>query len=161
MPEPNQGKAPCPRCGVTFWAYEQECPTCRLTRWGPVLVAQQSYDPIAVRTARPEALDAVFVKPPPSPRALPNLDDLAWPPTPVKPPREALSLDDRAVAVLTRWIKAHRFKISKRALAKTLGCHHSSLENCPTFLRLWQTSQAEPSRGFRTNQGGNVDAFDD
>jgi hypothetical protein len=79
----------------------------------------------------------------------------------VTPPADPLTLDDRAVALLTRWIKEGRPKVSRRALAKTLGCHHSSLDDCPTFLRLWETSRDQIKRGFINATTGQIETVDD
>lgn len=43
-------KAPCVACGERFWAFGEACPRCGSGRWGPLLVAQQSYGPSVVRT---------------------------------------------------------------------------------------------------------------
>jgi hypothetical protein len=78
-----------------------------------------------------------------------------------RPPADPLTLDDRAVALLTRWLKEPRPKMSKRALAKDLGCHHSSLETCPTFLRLWETSRGQIKHGYRDGTTGQIETADD
>jgi len=77
------------------------------------------------------------------------------------PPADPLTLDDRAVALLTRWMKEGRPNVSKRSLAKALGCHHSSLADCPTFLDLLELSKSRPGRGYRDATTGNIEATDD
>jgi hypothetical protein len=77
------------------------------------------------------------------------------------PPADPLTLDDRAVALLTRWLKERRPKISKRSLATALGCHHSSLDDCPTFQQLWETSKESPREGYRDAKTGNIETADD
>lgn len=80
----------------------------------------------------------------------------------IETPVEPLNLDDRAVALLTRWYKEDRSKISKRKLAKALNCHPSSLRDCPTFNTLWAASQGvKPPSGYRDSKTGNLEADDD
>jgi hypothetical protein len=70
------------------------------------------------------------------------------------------TLDDKAVALLTRCMKEQRPKMSKRKLAKELGCHHSSLKGCPTFLELWKVFPSEIKRSYRNAETGNIEADD-
>lgn len=72
-----------------------------------------------------------------------------------------LRLDDRAVALLTRWIKEGVPKISQNKIAKALPCHHSSLRHCPTFLALWRSHLQQTRRGFRSAKTGDIEAIDD
>jgi hypothetical protein len=78
-----------------------------------------------------------------------------------RPPADPLTLDDRAVFLLTRWIKDRRPKLSKRALARALECHHSSLADCPTFLSLWEAHRGEGKRGYRDAKTGQIETPDD
>jgi hypothetical protein len=78
----------------------------------------------------------------------------------VAPPPNPLTLDDRAVSLLTRWIKEGRRKISKRALARALGCHHSSLAGCPTFLKVWELNRSEVKSGYRDARTGWIETPD-
>ena len=80
---------------------------------------------------------------------------------PLPPVADSLTLDDRAVALLTRWLREGREKLSKRKLAEALGCHPSSLRDCPTFNRLWESSKASPRRGFQDARNGRLEAVDD
>lgn len=83
-------------------------------------------------------------------------------PTPAeKAGSEPLTLDDRAVALLNSWHKTGRGKISKSAVAKALGCHHSSLRDCKSFLRLWEMHKRMPKRGYRDARTGHIEAADD
>jgi hypothetical protein len=77
------------------------------------------------------------------------------------PNGDPLTLDDRAVALLTRWLKELRPKISKRGLAEALKCHNSSLDDCPTFRKLWKLSSGRLGKGYRDATTGNVEATDD
>jgi hypothetical protein len=72
----------------------------------------------------------------------------------------SLTLDDRAVALLTRWMKDGRSGVSKRALARELGCHHSSLKDCPTFSELWNSYKRKITPGYRDAETGNIEADD-
>lgn len=74
---------------------------------------------------------------------------------------DPLTLDDRAVALFTRWMKGPPPKMSKRKLAEALGCHHSSLKSCPTFLRLWESNRGDPKRGYQDARTGNIETDDD
>jgi hypothetical protein len=80
---------------------------------------------------------------------------------PTTPAKDDLTLDDLAVALLTRWMKEARPNISLRKLAETLGCHRRSLDDCPTFRALWEASQARIKRGFRHPETGDIEAIDD
>ena len=78
-----------------------------------------------------------------------------------KPRDSPLTLDDRAVALLLRWAKESRPKISQRALADELECHHSSLRDCPSFQAAWKSFKGTPRRGYRHADTGDVEAVDD
>jgi hypothetical protein len=77
-----------------------------------------------------------------------------------KPSNYPLTLDDRAVVLLRRGMKEQRPKMSLRKLAKELGCHHSSLRDCPTFMALWKMYPSDIKRGYRNAETGNVEADD-
>lgn len=74
---------------------------------------------------------------------------------------EGVTLDDRALALFTRWMKEGVPKITKRKLADALGCHHSSLDDCPTFISFWRSTSGSVRHGFRNRNTGDLEAIDD
>jgi hypothetical protein len=74
---------------------------------------------------------------------------------------DPLRLDDKAVALYTRWMKEGHSGISKRSLARALKCHPSSLRDCPTFQTLWMASQGELRTGYRNARTGDIEADDE
>ena len=75
-------------------------------------------------------------------------------------PSDPLTLDDRAVALLTRWIKEGKPRISKRGIARALDCHHSSLDDCETFCRLLETFKRPPKAGYWDARNERLEAVD-
>lgn len=77
------------------------------------------------------------------------------------PAADPLRLEDRAMMLLTRWANEGRSGISKRAIAEALGCHHSSLDACRRFVRLWELYKSSPTQGYRDAKTGRLEATDD
>jgi hypothetical protein len=71
-----------------------------------------------------------------------------------------LKLDDLATALLARWMEEGRPKISQRKVAEALDRHHSSLDDCPTFQRLFKAYKSELPRGYRNAKTKNIEAED-
>ena len=76
----------------------------------------------------------------------------------VDEPSDVLTLDDRACVLLTKCLKNGQPKLSKRGIARDLKCHHSSLEDCPTFLRLWESSKNMTAEGYLNAKSRNIEA---